>query len=121
MEKIRKLLKPLCENQLRLVIAVFTLWVGIPRLIPGVPFSPLRFADPVIYGIAMTTIGILLLITCYNGWPHTITGKIIAGIGFVSWAMLAAATLSATSFGFNVTIAVILLLEVYKSGPCNHG
>jgi hypothetical protein len=50
-----------------------------------------------------------------------LSGKIVAGIGFVLWSMLAAATLSVTSFGFNVTVAILLLLEVYKNGPCNDG
>lgn len=121
MEKLKKLLDPLCANQLRLVVAIFTLWVGIPRLVPGTVFGPLRFADPAIYGVVMTVVGVALLVTCYNGYSRTIAGKTIAGIGFVSWSMLAAATTSATSFGFNITIAVILLTEVYKSGPCDNG
>lgn len=118
MEQIKKLLRPLCENEVRVIVAIMTLWVGVPRLIPDAPFSELRFADPIVYGILMTIVGVALLITCYNGYSRTVWGKLIAGIAFVSWAMLAAATTSLTSFGFNITIAAILLLEVYKNGPC---
>jgi uncharacterized membrane protein HdeD (DUF308 family) len=118
MEKIKNLLIPLCNNETRVIVDVLTLWVGIPRLIPDASFSILRFADPVVYGILMTTVGVALLVTCYNGYSRTIWGKSIAGIAFISWAMLAAATASLTSFGFNVTIAILLLIEVYKNGPC---
>ena len=90
MEQIKKLLRPPCENEVRVIVAIMTLWVGVPRLIPGAQFGGLRFADPVVYGILMTIIGVALLVTCYNGYSRTVWGKLIAGIAFVSWTMLAA-------------------------------
>lgn len=122
MEKLKKLLRPPCGNEVRKAAAIFTLWVGVPRLpiFSEVPFNPLRFADQWVYGIVMTVVGILLLATCWNGYRHTIGGKVIAGIAFVCWSMLAAATMSITSFGINLTMAIILLTEVWKNGPCGY-
>lgn len=116
MKNLKELLRPPWGREVRKVAGIFTLWVGIPRLIPGASFGQLKFADPVVYGILMTTVGILLMVTCLNGYRTTMAGKIVAGIAFVSWVMLAAATTSLTSFGLNVTVAVILLMEVWKNG-----
>lgn len=117
MEQIKKLLKPPCGNEVRKAVGIFTFGVGVTRLIPGAQVGALRFADPVVYGIPMTVIGIALLMTC-NGRRNTVLGKVVAGVAFVSWAMLAAATTSLTSLWFNITIAAILLMEVYKNEPC---
>lgn len=116
MKNLKELLRPPWGREVRKTAGIFTLWVGIPRLIPGASFGQLKFADPVVYGILMTTVGILLIVTCLNGYRTTMAGKIVAGIAFVSWVMLAAATTSLTSFGLNVTVAVILLMEVWKNG-----
>jgi len=118
MENLKTLIKPPCGNQVRRAVGIFTLWVGVPRLFPGAQVSVLRFADPVVYGILMTIIGVALLFTC-NGRRGTVLGKTVAGAAFVAWAMLTVATTSITSFGFNLTIAAILLMEVWKNGPCD--
>lgn len=66
----------------------------------------------------MTTIGVGLLVTSYK-WRTTISGRIIASIGFVAWVGLAAATSSTTSVLIDFTVAVILFLEVITKHPCN--
>jgi hypothetical protein len=63
----------------------------------------------------MTFIGVLLLWTACAKRRRTIYGKVIAGIGFVSWVILAAATPSITSLGINITVAASLLMEVWGS------
>ena len=117
MENVKTLIKPPCGNEVRRAVGIFTLWVGVPRLF-GAQVSVLRFADPIVYGILMTTTGVALLMTC-NGRRGTVFGKAIAGVAFVAWAMLTVATTSITSFGINLTIAAILLMEVWKNGPCD--
>ena len=113
------LLKPKQCAVPRFIVAWFTLWVGIPRLpFFDASFSPLKFIDPWIYGVIMTTIGIGLLITSYK-WRTAIAGRIIASIGFVVWIGLAVATTSATSVLIDFTIAVILFLEVIARHACN--
>lgn len=103
----------------RFIVALFTLWVGIPRLpFFDASFSPLKFIDPWIYGVIMTTIGVGLLVTSYK-WRTTISGRVIASIGFVAWVGLTAATSSTTSVLIDFTIAVILFLEVITKHPCN--
>ncbi len=112
--------KPPCGNEARRLIGVLTLAVGVPRLVffVDVPYNPLRFADPWVYGILMTVLGTLLLITSF-GRRRTIAGKLVAGASFVAWCMLAAATTSATSLMINITVAASLLMEVYVNGPCD--
>ena len=113
------LLKPKQCAVPRFIAAWFTLWVGIPRLpFFDASFSPLKFIDPWIYGVIMTTIGAGLLITSYK-WRTAIAGRIIASIGFVAWIGLAVATTSATSVLIDFTIATILFLEVIAKHPCN--
>lgn len=121
MEKtLRRYVKPPCGNEVRRMIGMLTLAVGIPRLLffTDVPFNPLRFADPWVYGILMTVLGVLLLTTSF-GKRRTMYGKFVAGASFVAWSMLAVATTSATSLLVNLIVAASLLMEVYINGPCD--
>ena len=104
-------------RQVRKLIAAATLAVGIPRLpFFGIQsYNPLRFADPWVYGIVMTLLGILLLTTACKITYHSMRKKVIAGFGFVCWSMLAAATTSTTSFWINVAFSISLLMEVWMN------
>jgi len=119
MKELLNQLKPKQCAIPRFIAALFTLWVGIPRLpFFDTPFSPLKFIDPWIYGIIMTIIGTGLLITSYK-YRASVGGRIIAAVGFVAWIGLAVATSSTTSVLIDLTIATILFFEVITKHPCN--
>jgi len=101
--------------EVRKAIGLYSLWVGIPRLLSQdiSLYTPLKFIDPWVYGVLMTIIGVLLLLTSCTKRRHGIYGKVIAGVSFVAWMLLAAATSSQTSLLINLTVALSLLMEVW--------
>ena len=118
MERKLRCLWPPHGSEVRKFAGWASLWVGIPRLLNQNDslYSPLAFADPWVYGILMTILGVALLLTACSRRRRTIYSKVIAGIGFVAWMLLAAATASQTSLGFSLTVAASLLMEVWVNG-----
>lgn len=113
--------KPPCGMQVRRLVALLTLAVGLPRLPwPGLEtaFSPLRFVDPWVYGVLTTALGVALYVTAYLGRLAP-AGRMIAAIGVVVWVMLAVATSSATSLLIDLLVAATLLAEVWTMRDCN--
>lgn len=118
MDFLRKLKPPQCAIP-RFLASLFTLWVGIPRLpFLDAPFSPLKFIDPWVYGIILTFVGTALLYTSYKH-RLTVVGRSVAAVGFIAWIGLAAATSSLTSLGIDITVSIILFIEVIAKYPCN--
>lgn len=106
-------------SELRLLAAAICLPVGLPRL-PVVQeglfsFAPHRFGEPEGWGILFVLSGLALLVTCYRGRLNLI-GRIVAGIGSVLFVALAAATVSATSLGVDVSFAAALAWEAGTDG-----
>jgi|GEM_PF-2942748 len=115
-------LRPLCGVQARRLAALLTLAVGLPRL-PwfgfSPPFAPLRFVSPELYGFVMIALGAALYVTAFH---HRLglVGRTAAALGFTAWAVLAAATSSATSLLISLTVASVLLSEVWtQKGRCD--
>lgn len=109
----RRYLAPPAGRQVRRLIAILTLAVGIPRLPlveDLVTFAPQRFGAPEVYGIACVLVGVLLMATAYE-LRLTLWGRTAAGLAFVLWATLAFATTSATSLLIDAAVAVSLLVE----------
>ena len=109
----RQYLYPPSGREVRRLVAVLTLAVGLPRLpLMGQLFSfaPQRFGPPEAFGVVCTLVGLLLLATSYE-LRLTIWGRLAAALGFVTWVTLAAATTSATSLLINLAIATSLLME----------
>jgi hypothetical protein len=104
--------------ELRLLAAMITLSVGVPRL-PGIAdlfsFAPHRFGDPETWGVLFAVGGVALAATCYRG-RRSAVGRIIAGIGAVCYVALAAATVSATSWGVDMSLALALAWEAGTDG-----
>lgn len=115
MERKLKCLWPPYGAEVRKAIGWYSLCVGIPRILiqDGSLYSPLRFVDPWVYGVIMTILGILLLATACSKRRITVYGKVVAGISFVAWMILAAATTSLTSLGINLGVSASLLMEVW--------
>ena len=109
----RRYLYPPAGIEVRRLVALLTLAVGLPRL-PLMhdifAFAPQRFGDPGAFGIASVVIGLLLLVTAY-GWRLTIWGRLCAVLGVVVWVTLAASTTSATSLPIDLAVAASLLME----------
>lgn len=118
--KWQRLFIPPCGPSVRLLIAWYTLWVGLPRIFDLTPGAllPLRFLPPEVYGWLMTALGLALLVTCLNGWRRRWWGRAVAAAAFVVWVMLAAAAPSATSILINATTAACLLHEVWSVRGC---
>jgi len=111
---VRHYVYPPTGHQVRRLIAMISLAVGLPRL-PGVAelfaFAPHRFGEPEFFGFILTAVGIALMFTSYHG-RLTVYGRMVAGLGFVAWVTLAAATLSVTSLLIDVTISASLFFEI---------
>ena len=107
-------LYPPCGREVRRLISVLTLAVGLPRL-PFVhnvfSFAPQRFGEPEVFGVLCTIIGLLLFVTSYK-WRLTLFGRLVAVFGFVTWITLAVATISATSLLIDLALAMSLLWEI---------
>lgn len=107
-------LHPPSGIEVRRLIAVLTLAVGIPRL-PVVhdvfSFGAQRFGEPGLFGVLCTVVGILLLVTAYK-WRLMLFGRLVAVLGFVTWITLAAATVSSTSLLIELAVALSLLWEI---------
>lgn len=101
-------------SEVRLLVAVCTFAVGLPRL-PGLQdfllFGNLRTVDPDIVGVLMTLLGLLLLATCYRG-RQSLFGRSVAAAGMVAWGSLMLVTPSATSFMVDGSMVVALFWEV---------
>ena len=115
MERKLRCFWPPYGSEVRKAVGFYSLCVGIPRILfqDDSLYSPLRFIDPWVYGVIMTILGVFLLVTSCTKRHLTIYGKTIAGISFVAWMILAAATPSLTSLGINLGIAASLLMEVW--------
>lgn len=109
----RRHLYPPRGREVRRLIAVLTLAVGLPRLpLAGdlFTFAQQRLVSPEAFGVICTLIGILLLMTAYER-RLTLAGRLVAALGFVTWVTLAAATTSATSLLIDLAVALSLLME----------
>lgn len=105
-------------SELRLLVAAICLAVGLPRL-PLVQdllaFAPHRFGDPEAWGVLFVLGGLALLTTCYRG-RLSVVGRVVAGMGSVAFVALAAATVSATSWGVDLSMAAALAWEAGTNG-----
>lgn len=121
--KIKSALIPPCGPEVRRLVALLTLAVGVPRLpvlnsVLGMTYNPLRFMEPWMYGIAMTLLGVMLFVTSYRG-RIDLSGRVVAALGFTMWIVLAAATTSTTSLLINLAVASSMLAEVLaQRGRC---
>lgn len=116
----RRYLAPPTGAEVRRLVAMITLAVGLPRLplmAELFSFAPQRFGPPELYGVLLTALGLALLATSYHG-RLTWYGRLTAVLAFTAWVTLAAATLSATSLLINLAIAASCLMEV---GTLRHG
>lgn len=108
----RRYLYPPSGREVRRLVAVMTLAVGLPRL-PLVhdilPFAAHRFGEPAAFGVICTLAGLLLLVTAYE--RRTVWGRLAAVLGVVTWVTLAATTVSATSLLIDLAVAASLLME----------
>lgn len=99
--------------ELRLLVAAIALAVGVPRIAAlhtALPFAAHRFGTPETWGWVFAVLGLALLVTSYR-WRLTPVGRIIAGIGAVSFVALMAASTSATSVGVDFSLACALAWE----------
>lgn len=104
--------------ELRLLAAAICLAVGLPRLPLAhelLAFAPHRFGEPEAWGVLFVLGGLALLATCYRGRLST-AGRLTAGVMAVSFVGLAAATVSATSWGVDVSLAAALAWEAGTNG-----
>lgn len=107
-------LHPPCGKEVRRLVAILTLAVGIPRLPiihDAFPFGEHRFGEPELFGVLCAIVGILLLVTAYK-WRLQLLGRLVAVLGFVTWITLAAATVSSTSLLIELAVALSLLWEI---------
>lgn len=108
----QRYLYPPSGREVRRLVAVMTLAVGLPRL-PGVAetfsFAAQRFGDPELFGVICVLAGLLLLATVHK--RRTVWGRLAAVLGFVTWVTLAAATVSTTSLLIDLAVAASLLME----------
>lgn len=105
-------------SELRLLAAAICLSVGVPRLPLAhqvLAFAPHRFGEPEAWGVLFVLGGLALLATCYRG-RLSVAGRIVAGLGSVAFVALAAATVSATSWGVDVSMAAALAWEAGTNG-----
>ena len=111
-------LKPPCGRSVRVFVALMALATGIPRL-PFVadvlPYSPLRFAHPEVYGVALAALGLALLATS-GRYRLRVSGRVVAALAVVAWATLGAAAGSTTSILINLLCAASMLAEVWTVG-----
>lgn len=121
----KDVLRPPCGPQVRRLVAVLTLAVGIPRLpVFGnaivLAYNPLRFMEPWMYGVLMTALGLALFFTSYRCRRLTLLGRVVSALGFTMWIVLAAATASTTSMLINMAVASTMLAEVWaQRGRCS--
>lgn len=110
----RHYLFPPAGVEVRRLIAILTLAVGLPRL-PLLQdlfsFATQRLLPPETFGIVCTLTGILLLATAQGDRRLALIGRLSAAFGFVVWVTLAAATTSTTSFLIDAAVAASLLVE----------
>ena len=110
---------PSC-NEVRRLIGIMTLAIGIPRLPvidEVVSFAPQRFGPSEAFGIISVLLGIALLATAFER-RLTVPGRAVAGLSFVWWVTLAAATTSATSLMLDLAVSASLLVEVGTLRRC---
>lgn len=102
-------------SEVRLLVAVCTFAVGLPRLPilhDLLPFGAARLPlEPDLVGVLMTILAALLLATCYRG-RQSLSGRIVAAVGMVAWGALMLVTASATSFMVDGAMTVALFWEV---------
>ena len=110
----RRYLYPPAGVEVRRLIAILTLAVGLPRL-PVLAelfsFATQRLLPPETFGVICTLTGVLLLATCHSDRRLALIGRLSAAVGFVLWATLAAATVSTTSLLIDLAVAASLLME----------
>lgn len=113
-------LRPFRGRDVRVMCALFTLAVALPRLplwpgdTPNV--NPLRLLPPEVFGWICLILGIALLVTT-GRWRCKMAGRLVAFVGLIVWALLAGATLSVTSLFIDIIIAYAMLGEV--GAGCN--
>lgn len=110
----RRYLYPPAGVEVRRLIAILTLAVGLPRL-PVLAelfsFATQRLLPPETFGVICTLTGVLLLATCHSDRRLALIGRLSAVAGVVLWATLAAATDSTTSLLIDLAVAASLLME----------
>ena len=113
--KILHAMRPFRGRDVRVMVALFTLAVALPRL-PFWPGStptvnPLRFLPAEAFGWITLALGIALLLTA-GRWRTKMAGRLVAFVGLIVWALLAGATFSITSRAIDIIIAYAMLGEI---------
>lgn len=111
---MHRYLMPPSGVEVRRLIAVLTLAVGLPRLPllhEVLSFAPQRFGEPEAFGVICVVSGLLLLLTSYHG-RLSLTGRLVAALAFVVWVTLAAATTSTTSLLIDLAVAASIMTEI---------
>jgi len=116
-DRLIALLRPFRGEDVRRICGFVTLAVAIPRLpLWDTPplFSPLTIFPPVVFGWLALALGIALLVT--NGPRRPMfSGRLVAFIGLVVWALLAGATDSVTSILIDIIIMWAMVGEIGAS------
>lgn len=98
-----------------------SLGVGLPRL-PYVyslfEFSALSILRAEYFGLLFTTLGILLLVTCYTD-RLSLSGRLVSLFGLALWSMLMFAGTSATGRIINLSVALALFYEASTIATSN--
>jgi hypothetical protein len=114
-KRLLQALRPFRGRDVRVMCAMFTLAVALPRLPlwPGAQptVNPLRLLPPEVFGWICLVLGIALLLTS-GRWRCRFVGRSVAFAGLLVWALLAGATTSATSFLIDIIIAYAMFGEI---------
>jgi len=106
-------LRALRQMKPRTVVALLTLMVAWPRVLPGGAVSaiyPLKYFPQELFGWMSLIAGILLLVT--HNMRLRLFGRLSAVFAFVVWTTLFVATTSWTSRGIDLVIMAILIIEI---------
>ena len=113
--RLLQALRPPRGRDVRVICALFTLAVALPRLPvwPGITPSvnPLTILPPEMFGWLTLLLGVALLATA-GRWRTHVAGRLVAFVGLLIWALLAGATASITSMLIDIIICYAMIGEI---------
>jgi len=108
-------LRPFRGRDVRVICAVFTLAVALPRLPlwngPSPAVNPLTILPPEAFGWICLVLGVALLATA-GRWRTHVSGRVVAFVGLLIWALLTGATTSVTSRIIDITVCYAMIGEI---------